>query len=66
MGSATAPLPLLSRNKDMVAQNRSVDLCVFSRQFRYILVSFGIFWYFPVSFYTLFQLFENLWNRYST
>lgn len=27
MGSATAPLPLLSRNKDTAAQNRSVDQC---------------------------------------
>ncbi len=28
----------------------TVDLCVFSRQFRYILVHFGTFWYFSVSF----------------
>lgn len=27
MGSATAPLPLLSRNKDTAAKNRSVDQC---------------------------------------
>lgn len=27
MGSATAPLPLLSRNKNTVSKNRSVDVC---------------------------------------
>ena len=52
IGSATAPLPLLSHNKGTTPENRTVDLCVFSRQFRYILVYFGKFLHFSVSFRT--------------